>query len=126
MVAKLKEYIAVDSDFGKKIGFTSDFFKKDSYMFLDNNIITIPLIEARRVHQGSFSKVYHNLRKLGLTIRITEPSKMFMEILIHYGFSGAYESRGEGITEMMEVWTKKVSEDEVSQERETLGGMKQP
>jgi hypothetical protein len=103
-----KQYIAVDSDFGKKIGFTSKYFQSLSYMFLDNDThtIIIPIIEAREIGKGSFSRVFHNLQRLKYTIKVIEPSKLFMSILLHYGFTSAYEPRGEGFEDLIDVWSK--------------------
>lgn len=84
-----EKLIEIDSDFGKIIGFTSDKFVEDSYLFLDkkNFLIWVSLIISKNEGKGNFLNLLNNLKALKFNFIIPNPSKRMFGISQKFGFS---------------------------------------
>lgn len=72
--------IELDSPFAKQIGFTSDGFDKDCYLWgvPDKNLVWLSLIISTR--KGAFRALMHNIQKLGYKFRIPTPLGRMLQI----------------------------------------------
>lgn len=79
-----KGAIFPSSDFGVKIGFTSDKF--DGYLWIEDNYILISAILSLDEHKGHLIDLFNNITKLGYGIKIFHPGKRMKFICLKYGF----------------------------------------
>lgn len=100
---KMTGAIEVDSEFGKQIGFTSDKFSWDSYLWRDGERIFISLISSRHEGQGNLSVLFKNIEALGLRVAVPTPFARMQAILEHKGFVMHTEDMGMGACE---IWEK--------------------
>lgn len=91
--------VKINSDFAKKIDFTSKYFTNDSYLWLDDKTIYISLIMSKKPNKGYFSKLLNNIWKLGYKIKIPSPLGLMQFIVIKKGFKQSYENG-------CEIWSK--------------------
>lgn len=72
--------INLDSEFGRQIGFTSDKFDYDCYLWgePDNNRVWLSLIISKK--KGNFCKLIQNLQKNNIKFCIPTPSNRMQEI----------------------------------------------
>ena len=84
-----EKLIEVDSDFGKIIGFTSDKFDSDSYLYLDKKhfAIWISLIISKEEHKGNLLNLLNNLKSLKFNIIIPTSSNRMLTISKKFGFT---------------------------------------
>ena len=82
--------INLDSEFGKKIGFTSDRFGS-SWLWKKGNDMYISMVIAKTPGQGHFREVYDNLRKEGYTIKIPTPFAILRDFCERHGFKKTVE-----------------------------------
>lgn len=84
-----EKLIEVDSDFGKIIGFTSNKFDSDSYLYLDKKYfaIWISLIISKEEHKGNLLNLLNNLKSLKFNIIIPTPSNRMLTISKKFGFT---------------------------------------
>jgi len=78
--------IKVDSDFAKEIGFISDRFDSDSYLWRKNNTILISFIEARVKRMGYFNRLLDQINVKGFDVEVPNPLGIMIRILQHKGF----------------------------------------
>ena len=95
-----------DSEFGKKIGFTSDKF--EGWLWKIGNYIYISFIVSKQPNQGNLSKLFDNILKLGYGIKVPTPIGKMKLILKKKGFKKTYE--WDDLTKQyVEVWVKEVN-----------------
>lgn len=101
--------ILVDSYYGEILGFTSDKFYADSYLWWDGKInsiiisfISIPIKNRRK---GYFTKLLDNIESIGrgILIQVPEPSSTMQKILTKRGFV-----KNRNIRYNISVWEKVV------------------
>ena len=95
--------IELDSDFAKGLGFTSDKF--EGYLWGYPSEIYISFIESRQQGQGNLSKLFDEIWKRGLRIKVPTPFARMEAILKHKGFKQTWEY-SETFMEDCEVWIK--------------------
>ncbi len=78
--------INVDSDDGKKLGFTSDKFDRTSYLFRAEDEIVISLITSRNEGQGNFRKLLETLEEKFRVVIVPTPSRRMRDILGRRGY----------------------------------------
>ena len=89
--------IELDSEFGKKIGFTSDKF--NGYLWKEGNEITISFIISKDEGQGNFSNLIRGIAEKGYAIAVPTPLGTMTTILSKLGFK-----RDEQFEDEMEIW----------------------
>jgi hypothetical protein len=95
--------IAVDSNYAKELGFTSDKFTRDSYLWKSGDRIMISLIVSRHPGQGHLSELFAAIEARGLRVAVPTPSADMRRILKQKGFVPHME---EGSFGFVEVWEK--------------------
>ena len=84
-----EDFITVDSELGKHIGFTSDKFSKNSYLFRNKSerVIILSLIVSLHEHQGNFLTLLQNIAEKNYAI-VTPccVNKRLERILLKFGF----------------------------------------
>jgi len=95
--------IEIDSDFGKTIGFTSDKFSLDSYLWREDSRVFISLIFSEHEGQGNLSALFKNIESLGLRVAVPTPFARMESILEKKGFVMHLEDTEMGACE---VWEK--------------------
>ena len=80
----IDEEIPIDSELGKKIGFTSDLFK--GYLWIKGNDIFISAIASIHEGKGNLTNLFNKIEELGYTIKIPVPLGKMTSILINKGF----------------------------------------
>lgn len=84
-----EDFITVDSELGKQIGFTSDKFSKNSYLFRDKSkrIVILSLIESLHEHQGNFLTLLQNITEKNYAMAVPCcVNKRLERILLKFGF----------------------------------------
>jgi hypothetical protein len=77
--------IGIDSKFGKSIGFTSDKFHSDSYLWVEGKTIIISFIESLRPGNGDFRRLIENIRK-EYAVEVPTPFLKMRSILERNGY----------------------------------------
>jgi hypothetical protein len=95
--------IQVDTDRGKQIGFTSDKFEPDSYLWKDGERILISIIFSKEEGKGNLSALFAAIEDLGLRVAVPTPFAHMQAILEHKGFVSHMEDSELGACE---VWEK--------------------
>lgn len=104
--------IDVDSEWGNKLGFTSDKFM--GYLFHVGDYITISFIASKIPGQGNLSKLFDRIQELGLGIRVPTPFPL-MEYIVkkkQFKMTRAPFAPEHGIHELIDVWTLEPTQDE--------------
>jgi hypothetical protein len=70
--------INVDTESAKLLGFTSDKFSKDSYLWREDNTIIISNIFSKQ--KGAFRELIESIRREGFDFEIPTPSRRMIEI----------------------------------------------
>jgi len=94
--------IKLDSEFGKRIGFTSDKFA--GWLWLMDKTIIISFIVSVQEGKGNLSKLFSTLGGLGYTIEIPTPSARMMSIAKTKGFKQRFVY-DETMKDSVEIWT---------------------
>ena len=94
-----KGQIKIDSAFGIRLGFTSDLFSSDSYLWRIENAIWISLIFSERPGEGNFKKLIKNIHETGFDVKVPTPSGQMQAILNQWGFEPTMDDG-------CEVWKK--------------------
>lgn len=102
-LAEPNEMIALDSPFGRGLGFTSDKFF--GYLWLRDNAVYISLIESLHPGRGQFSALLDAIWQRGLAVKVPTPLGSMRSILDHKGFHQTWEPFDE-LGEACEVWVK--------------------
>lgn len=96
--------IQLDSDAGRLIGFTSDKFHTDSYLWKQDGRILISFIHSKEENKGSLSSLLGAIESLGLKVAVPTPLARMQSILERKGFKPHIEEEpGFG---NVEVWEK--------------------
>lgn len=85
---KSEGIINIDSDLGKQLGFTSDRFFPDSYLWREGNTIIISLIIAKE--KGMFRQLIKAIQENGFDFEIPTPSNRMREIGIKQKWNFGY------------------------------------
>lgn len=97
--------ILVDTERGKEIGFTSDRFSGDSYLWVDGDRILISLIFSRHPGSGHLSELFRAIEGKGFRIAVPTPFNHMQVILRKKGFLPHLEDSELGLGDC-EVWEK--------------------
>lgn len=126
----------IDSQFAKKIGFTSDkFFKDTSHLQKDDENVCILTIQTVNLNEsisgskgtGYFKELCNNILRLGYNIKITDPILRMREIIIKEKYILTHEKSKNFLfpysqyltgEEDVEVWTKKSKGVKVMKEKQ--------
>jgi len=98
--------IELDSDWGQKLGFTSDKFS--GYLWKDRSYIVISFIESINPGQGNLSALFDEIQKLGYGIKVPTPFVRMKAIIEKKGFTQTEEpfAPEAEIYDLCEVWIK--------------------
>ena len=102
--AKLQGRIDPDSRAGKILGFTSDRFADDSYLWGDGDRMWISFIVSVQQGKGHLSALFSAIEKHGYYIAVPTPFAHMQHILKRKGFEPHCETTSEG--DAVEVWYK--------------------
>jgi len=94
--------ITTDSEFGAKIGFTSDKFS--GYLWRQGDRIIISLIESRIEGRGDLSRLFEAIERAGYRVAVPTPSARMQGILEHKGFAPHLER--DPVMGVVEIWEK--------------------
>ena len=92
--------IKIDSPLGQELGFTSDKFSGDSYLWKDGDRIFISLIFSLKEGEGALSGLFDAIESKGCRIAVPTPLGKMQSILMKKGFVWHQEGG-------CEVWEKK-------------------
>lgn len=76
--------VALDSEFARSIGFTSDRFSRDSYLWRIGQSVIVSLIESRLF--GNFGKLCYAILDLGFEVHVSTPLGAMQRIVSRNGF----------------------------------------
>lgn len=99
----MSEFIELDSDLGKELGFTSDKFDGYLGLDLDNKTIFISLIRSKQEGKGNLLQLFRNIVDFGCSIKVPTPSDRMMKICLKYGFKLKHEMFPEPFNEIGEI-----------------------
>ena len=100
--------IEIDSDRGKQLGFTSDRFSADSYLWEEPERIMVSLIFSHA--KGNFRGLVQAIHSQGKAVAVPTPLGDMRRILAKNGYRQAMEI-DEQMGEACEVWTLRCSEN---------------
>jgi hypothetical protein len=83
--------ITIDSEFGKKLDFTSNKFTKYSYLWIKDNYIYVSFIESVESNKGYFSNLIKKIRENGYGVKVPVPMSRMEMILKKKGFKFTFE-----------------------------------
>lgn len=99
--------ISVDSDRAKQLGFTSDRFSPDSYLWDSEGRVTVSLILGSR--KGSFKQLVDAILAEGKEVAVPTPLGRMRDIVSRNGYQQVFENvKGFG---QVEVWILKPATD---------------
>jgi hypothetical protein len=93
-------FIGIDTNFAKILGFTSDKFFADSYLWKKDNTIIISLIFSTKQFQGYFKSLVQTIESLGYIVQVPYPVNTMQKILDKWGFSCKHKN------ECDEIWER--------------------
>lgn len=80
-------FINVDSEEGKELGFTSDRFRADNWLSkYKDNLIIISQIDSLEPEKGHFSELLKRIEEQGSGVLVPEPSRTMRVILTNKGY----------------------------------------
>ncbi len=96
--------IEVDSEAGKLLGFTSDLFMDDSYLWKDGGKIVVSFIVSQHPRAGNFRKLVQSILERGFDVVVSNPLGRMESILrkCGYVYSCEYDN---AMGEFVELWT---------------------
>lgn len=97
--------IEMDTKRGRAIGFTSDKFRKGSYLWLSKGYVYISFIVSLEPGKGNLSKLFKNIQKRGYGIKVPTPFARMEAIVKSHEFKKTAEYSKEMSSEV-EVWVK--------------------
>lgn len=92
--------VHLDSDFAKKIGFTSDKF--DGYGWILGKSFYVSFIVSKDEGKGNFRAMVDRLIQAGLTVKVPTPFARMKDICTRYGFTEKVEQTDMGPCEILE------------------------
>ena len=96
--------IKLDSERGKLVGFTSNRFEADSYLWAMPGKIIISFIASKR--RGNFRELVRRIHALGLAVVVPTPLGRMQEIIAKNGYIASVEYDRD-LDEFVELWTLK-------------------
>ena len=101
--------IALDTEFAKFIGFTSDKF--GGYLWKTGGTIAISAIMARQPGRGHFRDLLASIESKGFKVKVPTPLPGMRAILEHYGFVPHVEPFAPelGDNSPVDVWERPVA-----------------
>jgi len=98
--------IELDSEWGQKLGFTSDKFS--GYLWKNGDYVVISFIESLTQGQGNLSALFNDIQKLGYGIKVPTPFARMKAIIKKKGFTQTEEpfAPEAGIYDPCEMWVK--------------------
>ena len=97
--------IHLDSNFGKSLGFTSDRFGRDSFLWKINDVIVISMITLS-LRTGNFRELVEKILAYGFSIEVPMPIGRMRTIVEKCGYVKEYRTC-EFTKESVEVWVLK-------------------
>ena len=97
----MNKLIALDSELGKKIGFTSDRFAEGSYLWLVNGYVYISFIVSKEEGKGYLSELFDAILANGWGVKVPTPFPKMELICLKKGFRKTtefFEKVGENAT----------------------------
>lgn len=91
--------IELDSEFGEKIGFTSD--KYGGYLWKNGNVIVISLTMSKK--KGNFRELIELIKGYGYIIDIPNPLGYMQKIVRKHGYKKRVEYSAE-MGRLVEIW----------------------
>jgi len=103
---KINEHglVEIDTLFAKELGFTSDKFASQSWLWLKDGYIYISMIESKNPGHGDFSELVNKILEKGYGVKVPTPFSMMQAILSRKGFKKAMEQDQD--LGAVEVWIK--------------------
>jgi hypothetical protein len=89
-VIRVQGKIALDSEFGKQLGFTSDKF--DGWLWKRGNYIYISFIVSKKEGCGNLSRLFRQIEKAGFGIKVPTPFAKMASIVKKHGFEETAEA----------------------------------
>ncbi len=83
--------ILLNSEAGKRLGFMSNLFESDSYLWRVGKAIWISLIFSKFPGKGNFKKLVQNILDLGFTVIVPTPSNAMRQRLEKWGFATIFD-----------------------------------
>ena len=106
--------IEVDSKEGKRLGFTSNKFYADSYLWVEDDTIFISMMISKEEGKGYFTGLLKNIERIFSKIIVPIPSNKMFDILRKRGFvlTNLHNSDEcfEAMTKGLEVQNKETTE----------------
>lgn len=97
--------IEFDSPLGTVLGFTSDVFEEDCYLWLTNGAVVISFIACRKPGRGDFSRLAKAIREAGYRMEIPTPSGIMESIASRWNMKQEWRDDGP-LGEPVEVWSE--------------------
>lgn len=97
--------VVTDSPQGKRWGFTSDVWDKDSYLWRDGSRVMISLVFARNPGHGAFKAMVAAIEAEGLSVAVPCPLGHMRAILKKWGFRETFEYAPEA-GGSVDVWVR--------------------
>lgn len=98
------EIVDPDSEFGKKIGFTSDKFK--GYLTRLQEYVVISLLMSKQPNQGNVRNLFEAIKREGFKIKVPCPIGRMFYIVKKNNFKLTHEW-SEDMGEHVEVWVER-------------------
>ena len=83
--------ILLNTTTGKQLGFTSDLFSADSYLWRVDKSIWVSLIFSKRPGEGNFKKLVNNILEVGFTVIVPTPSNQMRQLLERWDFITTFD-----------------------------------
>ncbi|HEX5704901.1 MAG TPA: hypothetical protein VFX97_17010 [Pyrinomonadaceae bacterium] len=106
--------ISIDDPYARILGFTSDKFHGDSYLFRDGERVMISFIHCKEHGKGYLSGLFAAIESQGLRVAVPTPLGRMEAILRHKGFERHFEPFSGGACE---VWEKPVIDKQDSRSK---------
>ena len=85
------KHVPIDGEIGMMLGFTSDKFSKDSYLWMYKDEIWISLIISVCPGIGNFKGLVGRIWELGYIAVVPTPMGLMREILTKWGFERSFD-----------------------------------
>lgn len=83
--------IILDSEIGKELGFTSDRFQENSFLWLEDNKLFLSLIFSKEEHKGYVLNLLNKAKEKGYNMCACTVSERMDNILKKFGFERSCE-----------------------------------
>lgn len=99
------EMIPVDSETGRRFGFTSDRFSPISYLWGKNDDVIVSFIHSTEQGKGYFSGLVKNIEAQGYRVVVSTPLPRMEAILVRWGWKPSYVW-DDDFQDNVQIWTK--------------------